>query len=263
MANNFQLLEQRLTNLVVIFAIILGFTMSCTQYQSYTDTIEVNGTSIFYAAEGCGKPIILLHGNGGSHNDLETMQRQLAQAGYQVYALDSRGQGANAPLPEYHYKDMANDVWAFIKAKSLEHPAVYGWSDGGIVALELESMHPGTCSLLAVSGANVTPGETSLSHETFEMIFGEHLRSDHIPPLVKMMLDEPNMSADDLRRIRIPVLVCAGDRDLILPSHTHMMAETLPCGEECIVPDADHGSYIWHNPRMGEILLDYLKKNGY
>ncbi len=86
-----------------------------TRYESYTDTVEVNGVSLFYAAEGSGKPVILLHGNGGSHNDLETTHRELAQAGYMVYALDSRGQGANKPLPEYHYKDMAADVYEFIK----------------------------------------------------------------------------------------------------------------------------------------------------
>lgn len=243
--------------------LITFLTMSCSNYQSYTDTIDVNGQRIFYAAEGNGRPVILLHGNGGSHNDLETMQHQLAQAGYMVYALDSRGQGANAPLPEYHYKDMANDVAAFIAAKRLDHPAVYGWSDGGIVALELESMHPGTCSLLVTSGANVTAGASALSPETFEMIFGEHLRADSMPPLVRMMLDEPNMTPDDLRRINIPVLVCAGDRDLILPSHTRMMAETLPQGEERIVADADHGSYIWHNPLMGEIFIDFLKRHNY
>lgn len=240
-----------------------GMLFGCTKYQSYTDTIEVNGQSLFYAAEGKGKPVILLHGNGGSHNDLETMQRQLAQAGYLVFALDSRGQGANKPLPVYHYKDMAEDVLAFIRAKHLKRPAVFGWSDGGIVALELESMHPGTCSLIITSGANVTPGDTSLSAEMFEMIFGEHLHSDSIPPLVKMMLVEPNMTADDLQRIEVPALICAGDNDLILPEHTRMIAETLPKGEMKILKNADHGSHIWHNPRMGEIMLEFMKRQGY
>lgn len=96
----------------ILAASILLMAACNSKYESYTDTIKVNGQNIFYAAEGCGKPVILLHGNGGSHNDLETMQHQLAQAGYRVYALDSRGQGANEPLPEYHYKDMAEDVLA-------------------------------------------------------------------------------------------------------------------------------------------------------
>ena len=64
---------------------------ACTQrYESYTDIAQVNGVELFYAAEGSGKPVILIHGNGGSHNDMETTQRELAQAGYMVYALDSR-----------------------------------------------------------------------------------------------------------------------------------------------------------------------------
>ena len=61
-----------------------------SDYVSYTDTISVNGVELFYAAEGAGKPVILLHGNGGSHNDMETTTRQLAQAGYLVYAPFSK-----------------------------------------------------------------------------------------------------------------------------------------------------------------------------
>ena len=126
-----------------------------SDYVSYTDTINVNGVELFYAAEGAGRPVILLHGNGGSHNDMETTTRQLAQAGYLVYALDSRGQGANPPLAEYHYKDMAEDVRQFIIAKGLTKPAVFGFSDGGNIALQLEVLHPGTFSAIATGGANI------------------------------------------------------------------------------------------------------------
>lgn len=235
---------------------------SCSPYQSYTDTVTVNDQKLFYAAEGRGKPVILLHGNGGSHTDLETLQRQLAQAGYLVYAIDSRGQGANEPLQEYHYKEMAEDVFAFIQQKNLHQPAVYGWSDGGIVALEMESMHPGTCSLLVTSGANVT-AENALAPDVFDDIFSEAMQAETVPPLIRMMLEEPNMTAEDLLRINVPVLVCAGSNDLILPEHTRMIAETLPKGELLIVPDADHGSYIYHNLQMGEIMLNFLKKLHY
>ena len=247
----------------IIFAFAASILMtSCNHYQSYTDNIHLNGQSLFYSVEGQGKPVILIHGNGGSHNDLETLQRQLAQAGYTAFAMDSRGQGANPPLDEYHYKDMAEDVLAFIKAKGLERPAVYGWSDGGIIALELESMHPGTCSLLVTSGANMT-AENAISHQLEIEIFGTRENWDSLPPLVRLMHDEPHMTPDDMKRIEIPVLVCAGEHDLILPEHTRRIAECLPHGEMHIVPGEDHGSYIWHNPKMGEILLDFLKKCNY
>lgn len=240
----------------------ISMMTSCGSYHSYTDTIQLNGQSIFYAAEGRGKPVILIHGNGGSHCDLETMQRQLASAGYCVYALDSRGQGANAPLTEYHYKDMAEDVLAFIKAKGLKRPAVYGWSDGGIIALELESMHPGTCGLIATSGANAT-ADNAISAQAELDIFGPPENLPNLAPLTRMMKLEPNMTKEDLQRIKVPVMVCAGENDLILPDHTRYVAETLPCGEMKIIPGHDHGSYIWHNPMMGIIFLEFLKRFEY
>ncbi len=233
---------------------------SCGKYQSYTDTIEVNGQKLFYACEGKGKAVILIHGNGGSHNDLETTTRQLAQAGYLVYALDSRGQGANEPLKEYHYKDMAEDTYAFIKAKGLDKPAVFGWSDGGIIALELESMHPGTCSLLVTSGANIT-ATGALDEKIFKEIFGDE--DAERSPLVQMMYDEPNMTKADMEKIKCPALICGGENDLILEKHTRMIAEYIPNGEVMIIPGEDHGSHIWHNTKMGEIILDFFKKNDY
>ena len=247
------------TLLAAVAALALA---GCSSYQSYTDTIEVNGQRLFYAAEGKGKPVILIHGNGGSHNDLETAQRQLAQAGYMVYALDSRGQGANPPLPEYHYDDMAEDVLAFIKAKGIKKPAVYGWSDGGNIALSLESHHPGTCSLIVTSGANIT-AQNAIDPKVFTDIFGTHENTDSMPPLVKMMYLEPNLTRRDMRRILVPVLVCAGEHDLILPEHTRLIAQYLPHGEAHFIPGGDHGSYIWHNPMMGEILIEYFKKHKY
>ena len=227
-------------------------------YESYTNTIWVNGTSLFYAVEGCGRPLILLHGNGGSHNDLETTIHQMAQAGYKVYAIDSRGQGANAPLPEYHYADMAEDVFQFILSQGLDRPAVFGWSDGGIVALELELYNPGTLSMLAISGANITPD--GIGKQTYQDMFGGN---DNPAPLTRLMMYEPNIAPERLERIKCPVLVMAGEHDLIQPEHTHLIANSLPQGELCIVPGHDHGSHIYHNVLLGNLLLPFFKRHGY
>ena len=73
---------------ITFIAILLAAMTSCTQrYESYTDVAQVNGVELFYAAGGCGKPVILIHGNGGSHNDVETTRRELAQAGYMAMPL--------------------------------------------------------------------------------------------------------------------------------------------------------------------------------
>ena len=238
----------------------IALTASCNQvhYESYTDTIEVNGVSLFYAAEGAGKPVILLHGNGGSHNDLETTQRELAQAGYMVYALDSRGQGANPRLDEYHYKDMASDVYAFIKAKGLGKPAVFGFSDGGNIALQLEVMYPGTLGAIATGGANIFV-HGSLVPE-FEQGF---LFQPTDEPLVIMMQNEPTMTVEDMRGIACPALIMSGENDLILADHTRLIGENIPSGEARIIPGEDHGSYICNSVKLAPILLDFFNSIGY
>ena len=242
-------------------AAFLAFALlSCgnNTYESYTDTIEVNGVSLFYAAEGTGKPVILLHGNGGSHNDLETTHRELAQAGYMVYALDSRGQGANPRLPEYHYMDMATDVYEFIKAKGLEKPAVFGFSDGGNIALQLEVMYPGTLGAIATGGANIFV-EGSLIPSFAEGFLAQPTDE----PLVIMLQTEPDMTVEDMHTIGCPALIMSGEHDLILPEHTRLIGENIPSGEARIIPGEDHGSYICNSPKLAPVLLDFFESIGY
>lgn len=245
----------------ILIAAMIVLAVSCQmnrQYESYSDTAQVNGTSLFYAAEGAGKAVILLHGNGGSHNDLETTQRDLAQAGYMVYALDSRGQGANARLPEYHYKDMATDVYEFIKAKGLEKPAVFGFSDGGIIALQLEVMYPGTLGAIATGGANIFV-KGALVPE-FEQGF---LAQPTEEPLVKMMQNEPTMTPQDMQTIQAPSLIMSGEYDLILEDHTRLIGENIPDARVKIIPGEDHGSYICNSPKLAALLLDFFNEIGY
>lgn len=229
-----------------------------TRYESYIDTVEVNGVSLFYAAEGSGKPVILLHGNGGSHNDLETTHRELAQAGYMVYALDSRGQGANNPLPEYHYKDMAADVYEFIKLKGLEKPAVFGFSDGGIVALQLEVMYPGTLGAIVTGGANIFVKDALIPS------FAEgFLAQPSTEPLVIMLQTEPSMTVEDMKGIGCPSLIMSGEHDLIRQEHTLLIGENIPSGRPVIIPGEDHGSYICNSPKLAPLILDFFEEIGY
>ena len=163
--------------------------------------IDVNGVNIVYQVKGNlgAKPVILLHGNSGEHSHLSVMVDQLDSAGYLVYALDSRGQGANVPLKEYHYVDMAKDVYEFIKKLALDKPAIFGWSDGGNVALQMEVLYPNTAGAIITAGANLYPEGVVAS---FWEEFKKELDKDSIPPLTKMMLLEPQMIAKDMQGIQ-------------------------------------------------------------
>jgi len=244
----------------IIGYIYFGFlSLLSLNYPEKCYTVEVNGQTLNYAVRGPrdGKPVVLLHGNGGSHKSLLTQAKQLARAGYRVYSPDSRGQGANAPLNEYHYADMAEDTYQFIKAMGLEKPVVYGWSDGGILALMLEMEHSGTSSMIALSGANLFPDCGPGFEEFKEWILQEGT------PIALMMLNEPDIKPEELKAIQCPALVTVGSEDLISVEHTKLISENIPDSELVILENETHGSYIKRSPKMGRLLLDFMTRRGY
>ena len=217
-------------------------------------TVQVNGVCLHYAAVGEGAPIVLVHGNGESHDLFDVEIGQLVHAGYRVYAPDSRGHGANERLNEYHYADMAEDMHQFIRTLGLEKPLFYGHSDGGIIGLLLALAHPGTLRAMAISGANLSP-------QGLDPAFLEEFtaRNEERPdPLITLMLTEPHIEPRQLETIDIPVLVTAGERDLILPEETRRLAEHLPDAKLVIVDGEDHGSYIANSKIMGRLLIDFF-----
>lgn len=234
-------------------------SIRCHKFKETTAYVEVNGQHLLYAVRGPenGKPVLLLHGNGGSHKSLLTQAKELALAGYRVYSPDSRGQGANPPLEEYHYSDMAEDSFLLIRELGLGKPAVYGWSDGGILALMLEMAHPGSCGLMAISGANLYPD----CGDNFEEFKAWILEQN--TPITRMMLTEPDIKPEELRSIKCPVLVTAGSKDLISEEHTRLISDNIPDSELVIVEGATHSSFIKRSPRMGRLLLSFLKRHGY
>ena len=220
-------------------------------------TVTVNGVTLHYAVKGEGKPIVLIHGNGEDHSIFSVEIDQLVAAGYRVYAPDSRGHGANEPLPEYHYADMAEDVYEFIRAMGLTKPALYGFSDGGIIGLLLEIRHPGTVGVLAISGTNLSPeGLIPSFIEEYSA-----LNKERPDPLITLMLTEPQINPEALKSIRIPVLVTAGENDLILRSETEKIAGAIPNSTMIIVENEDHGSYIVNSEIMGNLLIGFLRRN--
>ncbi|MCQ2437535.1 MAG: alpha/beta hydrolase [Clostridia bacterium] len=222
-------------------------------------TIDVNGVTLNYEVAGEGKPVVLVHGNGGMHQVFSVEIAQLVEAGYQVYAVDSRGQGANEPLDEYHYDDMAEDMYQFITALGLDKPAYYGWSDGGIIGLSLEIAHPNTVGIMAISGTNLSPDGAIP-----EIIaFIADMVAENPDPLSEMMLVEPNIDPAALNAIEIPVLVTAGSEDLILPEETQRIADNLPNSTLMIVEGHGHETYIENSEIMGEMLIEYLQANNY
>ena len=207
--------------------------------------IGVNGIQLYYTKTGQGRPLIMVHGNGEDHT--------IFDEAVTCYCIDSRGHGQSSPCRELHYKDMAEDMIAFMTELDLSDAAFYGFSDGGIVAL-LAAMECSRITNLVVSGANISTKGTTLPFRLFLKVssFGKY------DPLIELMKNEPDIAPEELSRIRVKTLVTAGSRDLIRESETRLIAESIPNARLMILKGEKHGSYIVHSTKIADILLKEL-----
>lgn len=218
--------------------------------------IDVNGTQLYYEVCGSGSPLIMLHGNGETHSIFDKAVPLLSQS-FTVYSIDTRGHGQSAPVSEFHYDDMTEDIHCFIEALSLEAPIFYGFSDGGIIGLLLASRYPELLSRLIISGANLSPdGIRPGWLKLFKVI--NRMAND---PKMKMMLDEPCITSQQLNKISVPTLVLAGSRDMVRRDHTIKIAAGIKNSRLQILKGHGHGSYIVHKAKIAHIILEDARAN--
>lgn len=215
---------------------------------------RANGIDLYYERAGKGAPLLLLHGNGEDHTIFRETIPLLAQ-GWEVIAPDSRGHGQSEAAP-LHYADMARDVAALIHVLGLPNPILCGFSDGGIVGLELALRYPGLLRGLILCGANADPAGLCFTSRA-AMRVGYWFTRD---PKLRLMLTEPNLTAADLHALTTPTLVLAGQRDLIRPAHTRYLAAQLPNARLRILPGETHGSYVIHSEKLASIILPFLRE---
>ena len=254
-----------------LFIVLLMVTFRCTWAQtiSYDNNplaghyATVNHIQLYYEVYGSGEPLILLHGNGGSINAFR-YQIPFFEKHYRVIAIDSRLQGQSGGSPDsLSYRQMADDFNALMEQLQIDSAYVLGWSDGGINGLILALTHPDKVKKLAVSGANVLPDSTALPYAVIremQAVVDNPASSPTEVCLNKMMLDQPRIPFNRLSRISCPVLVMAGDHDLIKAEHTLKIFQSIPKAECCIFPDSHHGVCQQHPELFNETVLRFFQK---
>lgn len=215
--------------------------------------ITVNNININYEIYGEGKPIILLHGNSETHHIFDVLVEKLKE-NYKVYAIDSRCHGESDNPKDISYDLMANDIIEFIKKLKIEKPILYGFSDGGIIGLLIAVNEPELLSKLIISGANINPEGMKKSMLHLSKIIYFFTRNK----LFKMMIKEPNIKIEDLRKIKIPTVVLAGEKDVILSEHTKLIADNINGSTLEIIPNENHGSYIINSNKLYDIIKKYI-----
>lgn len=238
-------------------------------------TVTANGIRIWYAVFGHGDPVVLVHGAFGNSSYWGLQIPALARH-YKVIVLDSRGQGRTTwnGEPPLSFHLMASDVLALMDALHIPKAALVGWSDGGIIGLDIAIHHPERLTKLLAFGANSDP--SALKDDLGQKpVFSEYLRrtkdeyeklspapnqittfSEH---LEKMEDTEPHFTDDQLRGIKVPTWIVDGDRDeAIKRENTDHMAALIPGAGELILPNVGHFALLQDPVQFNEALLHFL-----
>lgn len=218
-----------------------------------------------YIEVGEGFPLVLLHGNGEDHSYFQN-QLEAFSAHYRVIAVDTRGHGQSprgeAPLT---LDQCAEDLKDFLDGLGIQRCHLLGFSDGGNIALLFALKYPGYLETLILNGANVDPSgvkrRVQLSIMLGWAVCGVLKRFQpeviHKWELLDLMATQPHISLLELRKLRMPILVVAGDKDLIKESHTRAIAASIPGSRLAILP-GDHFLARRNPQSFNSLVLEFL-----
>lgn len=255
-----------------------------------------DGTRIAFSVEGDGPPLLLLHGSTLSSLMWHHLGwTDLLRRDYQLILPDLRGHGgSDRPHAEdaYDLQRFVDDLDAVLDALEIDRALAFGYSLGARVLLACGryASDPARFTAIVAGGGTVHTPPGSFDRATFPgalsildhhgialfltsweqwsgvelpaPVRASYLASDQraLVACLRRMEAEPSIE-DGLARLRMPVLLFAGERDPDRLAGSQLAAERLPNAELLIVPGATHVSAIAAGEPLRTRLTGFLARH--
>lgn len=222
---------------------------------------------LHYIEQGEGFPLILLHGNGEDHTYFKRQMEPFADH-FRVIAVDTRGHGESPRgTGPFTLSRFAEDLKSFFDQHGISKCHLLGFSDGGNVALLFALKYPDRVERLILNGANLDPCGVKLKTQIpivlgwglcrLCALFNQQAKQNW--EMLNLMVTQPHIHRAELAGLDMPVLVVAGEQDMIRESHTQSIAANIPNSRLVILP-GDHfiarRNWQGFNDTVLEFLLD-------
>jgi pimeloyl-ACP methyl ester carboxylesterase len=237
--------------------------------------VKVNGIKMYYEVYGNpGNPVLLLiHGNGGNIRG-GRCQIEHFKTNYRVIIADSRAHGkTEIGDKELTYELMADDYHRLLDHLKLKSVSIVGQSDGAIIGLLLAISHPDDFDRLVAMGPNlradttaikkwaVDLGRSELAKIEKQITDGDTSRLLLRTRMQNELMDKyPNIPVAELKKIKIPVLVMAGDDDIIKPEHILEIYRAIPKANMAVLPGATHFALV-QDPELFNYMVGRFLRN--
>jgi 2-hydroxy-6-oxonona-2,4-dienedioate hydrolase len=263
------------------------------------DYVEIAGIKTFYAKEGSGEPVVLLH--GASPGACTTVNWRptigpLAAAGFEVYAYDQPGFGYSDSPHDYSLEFGVAHAKACLDRFGLDRVRLVGNSMGGYIGARLAVEDARVRQLVLVASALVGPtlspeAEAASRHHsaelssyipsldnmraltrgtlhkqalaTEELIKERYERSDgerYGAQLERRKVPRPPRVNEELRSLHVPTLLIWGREDRGNPlERAYALLGMIPKAELHVFTHCGHWPQWDHADRFNKLVIDFFR----
>ena len=277
---------------ILILTVILFFILVSSSFaeDSFFDS---DGVKIHYIVEGKGEPLLLIHGFGGSIEQMGGAIKGLSN-NFQVIAVDVRGHGKSEKPhdPDAYGMNVIDDQIRLLDHLKIKKAHVSGYSMGGAIAIGIVGFHPERTLSTIVGGAGWVPpgqvrempgvdwdefaesleqgkgasslvlalipeGEPKPTPEELEMFTKGFKDPMALAALIRNFVPSP--SEAQIRSNKVPVLALIGEKD---PGKKDVdrLDGLMPNLKIVVIPNASHGTAPI-DPLFGKSMNDFLFEN--
>jgi pimeloyl-ACP methyl ester carboxylesterase len=240
--------------------------------------LEVAGHTLYcYEWDNNGEAVVLLHGGLSQTSHWDAQLLPALEDDFHVFGYDRTAHGFSGDRAgSLHFDYQTKELIAYLESVVKEPAHLIGYSDGGIIALMAAIARPELVKSIVTLGANFHHSGT-LPLPEFDGFISPEDQEEYnrtspdapdtlatkITRMIKIWKSEPTMTTADLASIQCPVLVMAGDDDVIAHAHTIELYENIPLGQLAIIPGTSH-QFIKEKPAIAQLLIqEFLEDLSY
>lgn len=247
--------------LASVLSIALGPALQAGYAEEFRGYADIDDFRMYYEVHGEGDTVLLLH--GGTLSGAAAFSRVIPalKSEYRLVVPDSwaHGRSTDSARP-LSYGLLTDNIIELLDHLEIPTASVVGWSDGGVIGLDMGMRYPDRLDRLVAYGTNYhrdgLPADAvewakQLSPETFHPNIAKLVYLDIAPEpdnfgqmiskVVDMWLTEPNWTTDELSTIDSPVLIIEDRVGLaIKPEHTYSMVRAIPGAQIALVDETNH-----------------------
>ena len=237
----------------------------------------VNGLEMYYEIHGTttARPLVTIHPWLGLANVFPSLTRNR-----QLIAVELQGHGRTADVDRpMSFEQHAEDVVALLKHLRIEQADFFGESFGGTIAVQIAIAHPEIVRRVAIYGSILSKFEEVIPRQSladFMSLTPEHRSVQFERENYERVAPDPSQwprlfvkssriawkgfSLGDLKSIKAPVLIAAGDHDVLVPlvEHHLEMSRVIPNAQLAVIPDAGHFVLYEDPEKLLPIVANFL-----